>query len=105
MNTKVEFLKHIADRKVLCAEIIKGRYYLDPEDRYNFRLKPNYSEKDYKKFLRSLNFEYDNGYGGQELYGTIWYDDGSWSERGEYEGSEWWEHKKCPEYPSELLAD
>lgn len=80
-------------------------YYLDPEDRYNFRLSQTIVRRTIKKFLRSLNFEYDNGYGGQELYGTIWYDDGSWSERGEYDGSEWWEHKKCPEYPVELLAD
>ena len=105
MNAREEFIKHTEGRKVLCAEIISGRYYLEPEERLYRRLKPNYSEKDYKKFLRSLNFEYDNGYGGQELYGTIWYDDGSWSERGEYDGSEWWEHKKCPDYPSELLAD
>jgi len=48
-------------------------------------------------FLASLDFIYDAGYGGQELYGTIWYTDGTWSERGEYDGSEWWEYKKCPE--------
>lgn len=105
MNAREEFLKHIEDRKVICAEICKGAEYYDPEERIVTRLKLNYSDKDYKKFLRRLNFGYDDGYGGQNLYGTIWYDDGSWSERGEYDGSEWWEYKKCPEIPTELLAD
>ena len=105
MNAREEFIKHTEGRKVLCAEIYKGPDYYDPEERLCFRLKLDYTETDLQEFLRSLNFEYDNGYGGQEIYGTIWYDDGSWSERGEYDGSEWWEHKKCPDYPSELLAD
>jgi hypothetical protein len=28
--------------------------------------------------------------------------DGTWSERGEYDGSEWWNYQKCPDIPSEL---
>lgn len=50
-----------------------------------------------KKFL---NVKYDNGYGGQELFGTIWYADGTWSSREEYDGSEWWRHNKCPKLPT-----
>ena len=44
-----------------------------------------------------MNFEYDNGFGGQELYGTIWLKDGTWCTRGEYDGSEWWEHHERPD--------
>ena len=36
---------------------------------------------------------YSAGYGGQELYGFILFKDGTWLERGEYDGSEWWEYK------------
>ena len=31
--------------------------------------------------------------------GTIWYTDGTWSDREEYDGDEWWEHRVCPEIP------
>lgn len=49
--------------------------------------------------LPNLDFIYDSGYGSQELDGIIWYTDGSWSERREYDGSEWWEHRERPEIP------
>ena len=44
------------------------------------------------KFKEISNFEYDNGYGGQEVaYDLIvYFKDGSWLERYEYDGSERW---------------
>ena len=51
------------------------------------------------------NNTYDNGHGGQELFGMIWIKNGDWIERGEYDGSEWWEYKTCPEVPDELLKN
>ena len=56
-----------------------------------------------KNFLDQIDFEYDNGFGCQELFGTIWYEDGTWSSRGEYDGSEWWEYNSCPKIPKEFL--
>jgi len=53
-------------------------------------------------FLNSIDFEYDDGYGTQELDGTVWFEDGSWLERGEYDGSEWWDRKVRPEIPDRL---
>jgi len=50
--------------------------------------------------LQVLDFRYDGGYGGQELFGTVWLKDGTWMERGEYDGSEWWEHRTRPEIPN-----
>jgi len=46
--------------------------------------------------LALLDREYDDGFGGQELDGTIVFKDGTWLERGEYDGSEWWEYKCKP---------
>jgi len=46
--------------------------------------------------LALLDRDYDSGYGGQELSGTIVFKDGTWLERGEYDGSEWWEYKSKP---------
>jgi hypothetical protein len=54
------------------------------------------------EFLSVANKEYDSGYGGHEvsLYlkvvGLDW-----WLERGEYDGSEWWEFKRMPKIPAE----
>lgn len=44
------------------------------------------------------NTQIDSGYGAQELFGYIWYNDGTWSERAEYDGAEWWEHKIAPNF-------
>lgn len=40
--------------------------------------------------LKSLDFLYDNDYGVQYIYGYILFRDGSWLERREYDGAEWW---------------
>ena len=41
---------------------------------------------------------YDNGYGSQEVLPSlrIAFKDGTWLERREYDGSEWWEHAVPP---------
>ncbi len=60
-------------------------------------LRSNRDEQDEFFFLEDLaSINYNNGYGGQELFGTIVFKDGTWLERGEYDGSEWWEHRKLP---------
>lgn len=94
MNAKEEFIEHTVANEVICATI----EYNDE----TISLMVNYKPFDLVRFLGLIDFEYDNGYGGQELYGTIWYKNGDWSERGEYDGSEWWELKSCPEIPIEL---
>ena len=100
INVKKEFLKHIKDRKVKCVKIHSEDWGgIESNHRY---LKIGYSQKDYGLFLKEINFQYDNGYGGQEMHGIIWYENGNYSERGEYDGSEWWEYKECPEIPEEL---
>lgn len=41
--------------------------------------------------------EYDAGYGGAEIaIDLVVVGNGWWLERGEYDGSEWWEFKKQP---------
>lgn len=50
------------------------------------------------------NTNYDNGYGFNEISGILkvvgkdW-----WLERGEYDGSEWWEYKTMPRRPAEKI--
>lgn len=90
MNAKQELLEHIGSRQVEYVAI----------DRKHDYHKSECIEGRLDKVLPQLDFEYDNGYGGQCLTGTIWYTDGTWSERGEYDGSEWWEHKERPHLPT-----
>ncbi|WP_283640102.1 hypothetical protein [Mesonia mobilis] len=100
-NAKIELLDQLKNNpKVKCAEIYKGDDWDD--DRTSYLLKCNHSKEDLDRFINSLDFNYDSGYGGQELFGTLWFVDGSWIERGEYDGSEWWEYKTTPEIPKEL---
>lgn len=67
---------------------------------------PNYNKKDIKLKVKShqefvdqvknLNFEYRDGFGSQELFGTVVFTDNTWLTRGEYDGSEWWNYHKIP---------
>jgi len=87
VNLKQETLDHVKDtnRK---PEYIKIGFRQSESKRT--------IEGPFSSVITDLDFEYDNGYGGQEIYGYIWYSDGTWSERKEYDGSEEWAHKKCP---------
>jgi len=93
-NAKEEFLEHIEDKgKIICAKIGVEKYI---EYFYEEKiLKDNYTKKEYDDFLDSLNFTYDAGFGGQILFGKILFEN-SYSDRGEYDGSEWWDNHKMP---------
>lgn len=45
-----------------------------------------------------FDVDYDNGWGGNEipLSLSIVFEDGTWLERAEYDGSEWWTYKSPP---------
>lgn len=64
-------------------------------------LAPSHSQEDLENFYRSLNFNYDNSYGTQHVYGCIVFTDNTWLSREEYDGSEWWEYNKCPKWEEE----
>ena len=101
-NAKEEFLGTTKNNKVLCASISYEECW---ERRLNkeCKLLVNYTQEQYDAFIQSLDFDYDAGYGGQELFGTIWFSDGTWADRGEYDGSEWWNVHTCPIVPKSLL--
>ena len=102
MNAKKEFLRFTANHEVLCATIHFDKYLMD-EEITRINLPVNYTELGYQEFLSKLDRNYDSGYGGQELFGTIWFKDGTWADRGEYDGSEWWQHHIIPEIEDFLL--
>lgn len=49
----------------------------------------------------AFDFEYDAGFGSQHVHPllVIRFRDGSWLERAEYDGSENWVYKSCPQVP------
>jgi hypothetical protein len=101
-NAKKEFIEHTSGKVILCAFIEHEPNY---DKRIPYSLPCGFSESHLQYFLQSLDFDYDSGFGGQELYGHIWYSDGTWSSRGEYDGSEWWDYNSCPPIPKECAAD
>jgi len=102
INAMKEFIEHTGKRMVKCAHVYGDEYY---QSDLNAKLCIGYNTYDLANFLNALRFNYKNGFGGQFLFGTIWYEDGTWSERGEYDGSEWWEHRSCPAIPEDLKLD
>lgn len=115
-NAKEEFLA-ANHSKLLDLECVQIAYHpnslweIYEEDEENAKnrpqskkiiLKVGFTKEDLNNFLEELNFNYDAGYGGQELFGTVWYKDGTWSERDEYDGSEWWALRRVPPIPTKL---
>jgi hypothetical protein len=101
MNAKKEFIENTEKLKIICAKIVFG--YCKEEG--SILLKVNHTQEDFDLFLKQLDREYYNGYGGQELDGIIWCEDDVWLTRGEYDGSEWWETNKYPHIPKELREE
>jgi hypothetical protein len=60
-----------------------------------------YIQNSIKSVKQFLDREYEEGFGTQQLDGTIWMGDGSWFERYEYDGSEHWMYKVRPKFPTE----
>jgi len=85
--------KNIEDIDAYCI------YYI-----YEFEKCKEINGENPNDLLDFLNFEYDDGYGLQHLFGKILFKDKSWLERAEYDGLEWWEYLKAPN-KEELLKE
>ena len=68
----------------------------DYEEPTKIELPPGYEKYQLDSAMKSMDFAYDEGYGGQLVTGCVKFRDGSWLERCEYDGSEWWEHRSVP---------
>lgn len=116
INARTEFCNHVAGKKKVIAaeftfvadidEAAGDDGEIDEMDEpLKHTLFVDYTEEEWLDFLAQLDFEYDNGYGAQYLFGKIWYDDESFSVRGEYDGSEWWKHVVRPKPPTRDLKE
>jgi hypothetical protein len=102
-NAKQELLDtmglNIADLR--CATITYNPFY-DETPPKKMVLKEGYTQADLDEFISKLDFEYDGGYGSQELFGMVWFNNGYWMDRYEYDGAERWDWHKYPSIPNEL---
>jgi len=95
MNAKQELIQLIDIATIKCALISnEGDIY---------QLPVKHTKAELVAFIESLDFKYNHGFGTQELFGTIWLNDGSWLTRDEYDGSEWWGRYSLPDIPTVLL--
>ena len=61
----------------------------------------SWQKGNWEDFAKLADRKYDEGFGCAEVEDVmIIFKDGSWLERYEYDGSEWWEYKKIPVIPS-----
>ena len=94
MNAKQEFLEIIKGKEVVCAKIGGDREHFGNEVKWA-TLGIEYTKEGFDDFCEKLNFEYDEGYGSQELFGLILFKD-CYADRYEYDGSECWQVHKMP---------
>lgn len=90
INGKEELQKELKGATIIAAKV---KLYGE-----TFTLKAGHSKEELQKFWEWMDRRYDDGYGGQNLFGTVWLED-SWLERAEYDGSEWWAARKRPPLP------
>ena len=94
MNLLEETKYNICDRDVEYLNIIVNKHidYDNNEnsDVLNVVLNPGFTQTEFDEVFKQLNFNYNNGYGCQYVYGFVVFKDGSWLERDSYDGSEDW---------------
>ena len=111
-NAKEELLQILKKKEssIKCAYIKRDMGYWDDKDNYisapAILLREGHTPEEYEEFLAKLGFDYDSGYGMQEILGTVWLmKEHTWLSRGEYDGSEWWEYNECPSIPDNLKRE
>lgn len=94
INAKKELLNIITSRNLTILKIEITYTHINWDD--NTTITKNITTLD------DLNFDYDDGYGSQELFGVVYCKNSNnrpvWLTRGEYDGSEWWDINTIPEF-------
>jgi hypothetical protein len=102
MNALEEFKFLINTPHILKCATIKAHDCYTAEETASATLRIGYTPAELLVFLEALNFEYDSGYGSQELFGIVWFEDNTWAVRYEFGGAECWEFQEYPRIPEEL---
>jgi hypothetical protein len=102
MNAKQELIDILHGKSnTLCAEI-------HTENKV-FILKKNYTKKDWDSFIEKLDFKYQSIGSKQNIFGTVWLQDGSWFKRiwecNNFNCVEHWEYHQFPKIPKTLTKN
>lgn len=99
-SVKNELLRNLSEFKKTESDIafinLKVEKYQDDYLCYYESCSYNPETQSFYDFLANIDIEYDRGFGRQHVFGHVVFNDGTWLERAEYDGSEWWEYKKLP---------
>lgn len=105
MNAYYELFKDASEQEALCIIESTWLWAVIKTDNFFIDLPYTFTKEQALETIYTLKqINYDDGYGVQELFGTIVLKDKSWLERYVYDGSEWWEHKVLPSY-NEIKAE
>ena len=109
MNLKTEILEKLKDCNKTFGDIKEFyiRYTSFKDENGNWinwqnRKTRTFFGDDLELLMPELDFEYNAGYGSQEIEGFISFTDDTWLEREEYDGSEWWDFKQFPKLEAYL---
>ena len=98
INAKQELLDIITSRNLTILKIEITYTHINWDD--NTTITKNITTLD------DLNFDYDAGYGSQELFGVVYCKNSNnrpvWLTREEYDGSEWWDINTIPEFYNDI---
>jgi hypothetical protein len=89
MNAKTELMKALTKANKTVADITKLKVVYRE---YEMVQVPDVTIEG----LDNLDFVYKQSYGIQQLFGLVLFNDNTWLERSEYDGSEWWSYKSPP---------
>ena len=92
---------NVSIKEIIAADIVYGLFFTEQADKA-IKLSVGATKEDRKVFWEMLDFDYHDGYGAQNLFGTVWLTEGRWLTRGEYDGSEWWDFHSYPPIPPHL---
>jgi hypothetical protein len=101
MQEMLDLINTSAQTGIRCAKILVSSDGWSADK--TIILKDNYTHQELIKFFEELDFEYDDGFGNQEIFGTVWFLDGTYADRGEYDGSECWRVHGTPDIPNDLI--
>jgi len=96
-----EILNKLKEKQnvLVCADI---SYEARWDGKEQITLTHPHTKEEAEAFFKALDFNYDDGFGSQELFGTVWLTYGVWLSRWEYDGSEGWTVNSCPHIPNHL---
>lgn len=102
MNFKDEILNHIGGRRVFCADIYilkdvseVGKSYFT---QLHIPLSIEYNNDDWDEFLKELEVNSTGWQSRDRTFGTIWYENETWSSKG-MGMSDSWVFNKMPKVP------